>query len=193
MACAERVGLRSAVAHLWLCPGPALAAQAPRFLAALHPSEHTDRHDRALGRAALRAVLARYLGCAPSEVEISRRCPECGGDHGPPRVPGLHASISYTDGLVAIAVADRPVGVDVELVRPDFEWEPVARAVLPDAADLACARGFFAAWTAHEALGKALGTGLTLDGEALLRAAPGTTATANWRWGNRHVGALAVI
>ena len=218
MASAQRVRLRTRVADLWLCDTRALAADAPRLLATLAPWEHTDREHRRLGRGALRMVLARYLGGPPAEVDVRRRCPACGGrDHGPVRADGLHVSIAYTAGLVAIAVADRPVGVDVERIRPDLVWEPIARTVLGDGR-IASLEAFYAAWTAREATGKARGTGLCgppagrhesadagglegrerVRGEGLpggVRGDGGEAAVARlvrWRWGASYVGALVM-
>ncbi len=52
--------------------------------------------------------------------------------------PGVHFSISHTDGLVMCAVADHPVGCDVERIVP-----------LDD--DLKKAVGSLEAWTKREA------------------------------------------
>jgi hypothetical protein len=63
-----------------------------------------------LTRVEQRSAAERHLG-----AKVSRLCPHCGGsDHGRPRLPGRHLSLAYTAGLVAIAVADVGVGVDVE-------------------------------------------------------------------------------
>ena len=42
------------------------------------------------------------------------------GEYGKPSIPGspLHFSLSHADGLCAAAVSDKPIGLDVELVRP---------------------------------------------------------------------------
>jgi 4'-phosphopantetheinyl transferase len=194
VAGAARVRLHARVADLWLWPEPVLEARAAHLLAALHPSERAPDRRRSLGRAALRVMLSRHLGCAPARLEIRRHCPYCDRPgHGPVTVPGLYASISYTAGLVAIAVADRPVGVDVERVRPGFDWQRVAHAVL-ERDDLDGVEAFFAAWTVREARGKARGLGLVegpvaapvegpVDGAGIVR----------WRWGREHVGAVAVL
>ncbi len=63
-----------------------------------------------VARVEQRAAAERLLG-----VKTSRLCPHCGSaDHGRPRLTGAHLSLAYADGLVAIAMADVPVGVDVE-------------------------------------------------------------------------------
>jgi hypothetical protein len=72
--------------------------------------------DRAELRALAEAVLHEELGA----VTAGRLCPRCGGsDHGRPYVvtqdgAAPQISLSYAEGLVAVAWADGPVGIDVE-------------------------------------------------------------------------------
>lgn len=83
----------------------------------------------------------------------TRLCPRCGSTgHGRPRAAdGVPLSLARADGVVLLARADAPVGVDVEAVTgPD-----------DDAA--------LRAWTRAEAVLKAHGTGLARD--------PGTLGT----------------
>lgn len=100
-------------------------------------------------RAELRAAAEALLCEATGATRVVRLCPVCGSaDHGQPRLVGsaLHASLSYarppnTDGLVAVAWGEGPIGVDIEHVGgPSYD------DVL--------------AWTRLEALAKAAGTGL---------------------------------
>ena len=52
-------------------------------------------------------------------LTLSRVCPHCGAaTHGRPRVDGHELSLAYTPGLVAVAFADVPIGVDVEEPGP---------------------------------------------------------------------------
>jgi len=75
---------------------------------------------------------------------------------GKPLTDGLYLSISHSRGLAACAVADRPVGLDVELVRPAPRrvWEHLSPEERVYAADDAA---FFRLWTAKEALLKCRG------------------------------------
>lgn len=84
---------------------------------------------------------------------------------GKPSLPGgAEFSLSHTKGAVALAVDARPVGVDVEAVRPISE--KLLRRVL-SAREFAwfsgrgsCPADFFTLWTLKESYYKALGTGL---------------------------------
>ena len=80
-----------------------------------------------LSRAELRelghAILREELGAS----SVGRLCPRCGSpEHGRPYVvlPDADApqvSLSYAEGLVAVAWADGPVGIDVEVDGPPVD------------------------------------------------------------------------
>ncbi|NMR20700.1 4'-phosphopantetheinyl transferase superfamily protein [Cellulomonas fimi] len=132
-------------------------------------------------RALLRSVVGTRLGCRPQDAGLAVRCPVCGGaDHGPVAVVAVggvrlgeaapHVSISRTGPRIAVALASRPVGVDVvsvaDVARSPFDDVALAPAEVEALASLtgeplheARAR----AWARKEAALKALGTGLTTD------------------------------
>ncbi|HQC97827.1 MAG TPA: 4'-phosphopantetheinyl transferase superfamily protein [Aquabacterium sp.] len=65
----------------------------------------------------VRQAAARLLSVAASDLRLAQHCPECGGEHGPPRIVGqehIHVSLSHADQLVAAAAACVPVAIDVE-------------------------------------------------------------------------------
>lgn len=118
-------------------------------------------------RAELRRTLSRYTGIRPEKIDFSY------ASHGKPFVAGGPCfNLSHTEEWAALAVAGFEVGVDIERQRhmaediaghffaPD---EAAALAALP-AADRE--RGFFACWTAKEAVVKALGCGLSMPLDA---------------------------
>jgi 4'-phosphopantetheinyl transferase len=84
------------------------------------------RHRYQVAHMMLRQVLATYTGTAPGALALGREpCPHCGAAagkpvllprSGPPPAAGTVPSFSLTHSgdMVAIAVAGRPVGVDVE-------------------------------------------------------------------------------
>ncbi len=114
----------------------------------------------------LRKVLSAYLEEPAERIEIVR------GEHGKPRLAhgGLEFNLSHSGELALIAVSQtRPVGVDVERMRPGRDFLALAeRALSPDAAaqvrgatpaDRAAA--FYRHWVRHEARLKCLGAGLS--------------------------------
>ena len=119
-------------------------------------------------RAALRGVLARYLGVPPVRVEFVT-----GADGKPRLAPGpgadLRFNLSHSGGLALIAVRlGREVGVDLEELRDGVDGDAVAREFLdePERARLealsAAGRphAFFSAWVRREAMAKASGRGI---------------------------------
>lgn len=130
-----------------------------------------DRRQYAVAHVALRLVLGARLGQAPEAVELVREvCPTCGGPHGRPAVAGgrPHFSLSHSGDLVLIALAPRPVGVDVEQVPTAEAAVELAGALHPrEAAELAellpaaAPMAFGRAWARKEAFLKGLGTGLS--------------------------------
>jgi 4'-phosphopantetheinyl transferase len=119
----------------------------------------------------LRQVLGACLGVTPREVLLIReRCPMCGGPHGRPVVANgaVHFSLGYSGELCLVAVANTPVGVDMERIPPPelaarlgselHPREALELLALPaQSRPLAFAR----AWVRKEAYLKGLGTGLT--------------------------------
>jgi 4'-phosphopantetheinyl transferase len=141
-------GARSASAEL-LSPGERDRAARYRFR---RDGERFERH-----RAALRAVLGRYLDAAPADLAFDTACPHCGSlTHGKPEVhgapPGFSFNRSGAGEVAAIAVAQGlRVGVDIECQR---------RVAGGETAGLR-------AWTRKEAVLKVDGHGLAIDPDSL--------------------------
>ncbi|MFG2641342.1 4'-phosphopantetheinyl transferase family protein [Streptomyces sp. NPDC048370] len=166
---------------------PVLDAAEHARLGALRAEADRDRY--LVAHVALRRVLGERLGLAPAAVRIVRRpCTDCGGPHGRPVVAGdtgTHFSLSHAGDLVAVAVAEVAVGVDVEEVPPPDVVAATAPTVLhpeelrelaalPEAARPAA---FARCWTRKEACLKALGTGLNTP-PATVRVGTGLRAVA---------------
>ncbi|WP_405462066.1 4'-phosphopantetheinyl transferase superfamily protein [Streptomyces sp. NBC_00101] len=164
--------------------GPSVldAEERGRVAALLRPE---DRAMYAASHTALRVLLGGVLELPPAKVELMRLpCPGCGAPHGRPAVAGppgerVHFSLSHTAGLALVALATRPVGVDVERLPSPRTADEAATALHPDeraelaalpAADRPAA--FVRCWTRKEAYLK--GTGEGLSGEALSGAYLGT-------------------
>jgi 4'-phosphopantetheinyl transferase len=80
-----------------------------------------DRHRYQVAHMMLRRVLARYTGTPPAQLSLGRqRCPHCGAAGKPVLLPRPGAdtvpsfSLAHSGDMVIVAVAGRPVGVDVE-------------------------------------------------------------------------------
>ncbi len=121
------------------------------------------------GRAALRAILSRYAGCDPRQLQFSH------GAHGKPtlRLPlvRLEFNLTHSGGKAMIAVScGVELGIDLELVRPVTEMEtilenyfsPVEQEQLRSLPELSKPEGFFNAWTRKEAYIKGRGEGFSL-------------------------------
>ena len=128
-----------------------------------------------IAHAALRTVLARYVGGLPHELEFSV------GEHGKPRLlqtfTDVRFNLSHTDGLALIGVSKGcEVGVDVERVDDGIEFEQIADHYFEprEAWDLRTTpveervTRFFDVWTRKEAALKASGTGIGAEPDARL-------------------------
>jgi 4'-phosphopantetheinyl transferase len=130
-----------------------------------------DRNNFVVARGLLRELLGRYLHQSPADLEFSYE------PHGKPFLSAANASkrlcfnLSHSSGLAVYAIArERNLGIDVELIRPDFANEEIARryfsvrelddlrSLPPETRD----EGFFHCWTRKEAYLKARGLGLQI-------------------------------
>lgn len=108
----------------------------------------------------LRIAAARTLGVSARQITVAYT------ENGKPYLPGthLHCSVSHTQGLCVCALADSPIGVDAERIRPapmrvaSRVFTPDEQAALRESRDPD--RDFFRFWTRHESCVKLLGTGL---------------------------------
>jgi 4'-phosphopantetheinyl transferase len=82
-----------------------------------------DKGHFKIGRSGLRWVAAKYLGINPESISIS-------SDQGKkpyiisPEI-SLSFNISHSGDWVIIPISDREVGVDVEYVKPNFEFRDI--------------------------------------------------------------------
>jgi 4'-phosphopantetheinyl transferase len=120
-------------------------------------------------RASLRLLLARYVG-APARDIVFRYEPG-----GKPALIGIDSwqfNVSHSRDLAAIAISRYDaVGIDLELIDPDFPRADVAPDILAadELRDLAALpradqpAWFFQLWTLKEALLKCAGAGLSIE------------------------------
>jgi 4'-phosphopantetheinyl transferase len=151
-----------------------------RLEATLNPEEKSraarfhfprDRNYSVASRGILRELLGSYLKCTSTELEFR---------YGPQDKPALRTNdgespirfnLSHSHGLAAYAFSRaREVGIDVEMIRPDFAGDEIAERYFsgPELAELRAlppesrAEGFFLCWTRKEAYVKARGEGLQI-------------------------------
>ncbi len=159
-----KLTLNLAPEDLAVCQAVLAAEEAARGARLLNPL-HRRRHWAAWGQ--LRWLLAGCLGQAPGRLRFGRQA------HGKPFLVGsdLHFNMSHSGDWLLVAVTwNRPVGVDVERIRPLSRMEALAEHCLAPA-ELAQWRhldkarqtpAFFRFWTGKEAFIKADGRGLSL-------------------------------
>lgn len=172
-----------------------------------------DRRRFAAARTLLRATVAEATGADPGAVRVEQRCTRCGGAHGRPTVAvdgrrGVHVSIAHAGEVVMVAVADRPVGIDVEpMARSVGDLGPVVLAPAERARRSADDVDLLRTWVRKEAILKATGDGLLVEPSRLEVTAP-DRPPALQRWDGRrrlprvamqdvdvpgHVGAVAAL
>lgn len=164
----------------WLCSN--IDTFTPRQLEAVYTQLSSDRKAhidrlhrqedrvRSLAAEALVYQLLRQLGIPGAQL--------CRRENGQPYLSGcdLHVSISHSGQMVACAVSDQPVGIDIEQIRPikarlcrhvctreemDYVWQGLPPADDTQCQDKAVLTRFFEIWTGKEAYFKKQGTGIT--------------------------------
>jgi 4'-phosphopantetheinyl transferase len=179
-ASAERLELDADEIHVWrasLDCDETLVSKLEATLASVEKARadrfvfQRDRNAFIAARGILRELLGRYVNRDAAHLEF---------DYGAQGKPSLRAessqklvrfNVSHSHGMALLAFAlDRHVGVDVELIRPDFAGERIAerffspqevaelRSLPPTLQDEA----FFLCWTRKEAYIKARGEGLQI-------------------------------
>ncbi|GHO91995.1 4'-phosphopantetheinyl transferase [Reticulibacter mediterranei] len=176
-----------------------------------------DRNQFIIGRGLLRVLLGRYFACEPAQIRF------CYSSYGKPSLEdgtqaGLQFNLSHSHQMALLAFTrDRNVGVDIEYMRPDVEFEQLAQhffsptecAVLLDVVPVLRKETFYNCWTRKEAYIKARGEGLSMPldlfdvslrpGEpaALLQCRENPAEVARWSLhalmpGEQYAAALAV-
>jgi 4'-phosphopantetheinyl transferase len=216
----DRLVLPDGEVHVWRASLDCGESVLHRFEATLAADERNraqrfvfqpDRNSYIAARGVLRELLGRYLNRGPSELEFDY------GAQGKPALRGgsspnsVQFNVSHSHGVALFAFAvGRQVGVDVELVRPDFAGEKIAERFFSsqevrELRSLPAAvqdEGFFLCWTRKEAYIKARGEGLQIPLKSFhVSLTPGKTSrlqaddSSRWslrslRLGGQYVGAV---
>jgi 4'-phosphopantetheinyl transferase len=130
-----------------------------------------DRGRFIVARGVLREILARYLDRDPAKLQFCYAPfakPALASNSG---VEGLRFNVSHSHGFALYAVSfRRELGVDLERMRTNFQWEPIAKRFFsPEEIDAlnSVPRGlkyeaFLNCWTRKEAFVKGRGGGVSL-------------------------------
>ena len=116
------------------------------------------------GRWLTRHVLARRLGCAEADIELTT------DPYGRPSLVAedIDFNLSHAGSCVVLALSVARVGIDVETVERVRDWRAIAgrffsageRAAIAACAASGQRTAFFRTWVRKEAFVKALGTGV---------------------------------
>ena len=215
-----RLALEAGQIHVWRAHLDCGEAALGRLQGALSPDEKAranrfvfqpDRSAFVAARGILRQLLGRYLSRAPALLEFEYGAQGKPALRAPSPQPSLQFNLSHSHGVALFAFAlGRNVGVDVELVRPDFAGEKIAERYFSpqEVAELRSLppalqhEAFFLCWTRKEAYIKARGQGLQVPLQSFqVSLTPGEPerlqAADSSRWslrslrpGPRYVGAL---
>jgi 4'-phosphopantetheinyl transferase len=172
--------LESGEVHIWHAHLYLVSQSTQRLFSTLAPDERAraesfrfekDRNRYGIARGILRSLLGGYLDADPGELEFSY------GPFGKPFLssvspePPLHFNVSHSHGLALFAFSrDQEIGIDLERIRPRFDFEHLAKSYFPPAelAELHSygtaekLAAFFRLWTRLESCAKARGVGLSL-------------------------------
>jgi 4'-phosphopantetheinyl transferase len=160
-----------------------------------------DQQRFTLARGILRSILSRYLNCAAASLQFHY------SEMGKPMLAQpLCFNLSHSAEIALYAVAwDRQVGIDVEEINPNRDWEGVAARFFSaqEQAELAQLnpeqklQGFFNGWTRKEALLKAIGKGLTIPlyqfAVSLSPAEPARLLSVDWDTSQLHRWAIVEL
>lgn len=213
------LSLGSREVHVWRAHLPEHTTHLAALSSLLSPDERTsaarfrfasDRERYTLSRGLLRVILSRYLAVAPERLEFSY------GPQGKPAilVPAdggwLRFNLSHARDLALYALCrDHELGIDVEYMRSDIEYERIARhvfslyerTILSSLPPHERAEAFFRCWTMKESYVKARGGGLSIPldqfdvalapgaSPAILATRPDATQASRWTLARLDPGA----
>ncbi|MCW5515227.1 4'-phosphopantetheinyl transferase family protein [Muriicola sp. Z0-33] len=131
-----------------------------------------DRYTFIIGRGILRHLLGHYTKQHPSEINFKF------GDQGKPFIDDNKApyfNISHSGNILVMGFCmEHPLGVDVELIKSDFDLAELARQNFSEKEIKALNslnkneqdRAFYRCWTRKESFIKAIGSGLSFPLDA---------------------------
>lgn len=127
----------------------------------------SDRERYLCTRYALRRIISLGTSRSASNLLFSE------GSNKKPFIQGIEFNISHSGDCIVIALSMKPVGIDVELIKENFDFDPL----IPECfhkqeehlirSSLNKREAFYVLWTRKEAILKATGEGLLNNLKAL--------------------------
>ncbi len=166
--------------HVWLAEHEMFRSQIPDLHLLLNEEEtkkaarfyfEKDRRRFTVTHGLLRKLLAGYTNLSPTQLSFQHNA------YGKPELSTgsqkdvLHFNLSHSHDLIAYAFTyTRNVGIDIEHVRTDIEYEQLTRRYFSPSENVELQslpfslrqKAFFSCWTRKEAYIKARGLGLSL-------------------------------
>ncbi len=136
------------------------------FKYAFTRKKESEQLQKIITRAILKILLAKTLQQPVHTIEIAKDAngkPFCQNA----LLKNIHFSISDATNYIAISIAQSPVGIDIEIIKPQFQYQDIASSyfhqneinALKNANDPLML--FYRFWTSKESLLKLDGNGLT--------------------------------
>lgn len=125
--------------------------------------QQKDQNRFTVGRGMLRQVLSYYTGCPPGEIEFLK------GINNKPFIDHpvpVEFNLSYSHDYIFVGIASEAIGVDIEYINPQFDYNLLLEACFMDPEIKTIVNSpsprqeFFLLWTRKEALLKATALGL---------------------------------
>jgi 4'-phosphopantetheinyl transferase len=130
-----------------------------------------DKRRYTVAHASLRNILASYLPVKPEAIQFEVNAQGKPALHSNHTKNNIHFNLSHSGELALVAVVrDRPVGVDVEWIKPlndhlklaERHFSPAEISTIKNMEADTSSHAFIQLWTGKEALIKARGNGLSL-------------------------------
>ncbi|MDR7239961.1 4'-phosphopantetheinyl transferase family protein [Neobacillus drentensis] len=163
-----------------------------------------DQNHYVLSHGFLRNILASYVKSSPSDIRINR------AKNGKPFLVSqagknsVHFNMAHSENVVLYIVSkSQEVGIDIEMIKPDFDWYSIAKGYFSPQERLFLEslpredrlKTFYTLWTRKEALLKLSGEGLNgLDAirNSSYYANRGKTTVMSFNFDGNYLGTLAV-
>jgi len=144
-------------------------------------------HDRfIISRGSLRALLGKHLNVSPGGLKFQKT---------PDKKPfleghsGIHFNVSHAGDWILIGLAYEPIGVDIEFIKPGFDFRDIMAFTFTDREleAVKCSHQptetFYQIWSRKEALLKGTGKGIA-NGTASICCLDGHNAVSSYQIGS---------